>query len=137
MKNLYFSGCSFFQKKIADIWNFQWIKYLGKGLSYLKNSDVGVNYCLNYGPLKLLLCFIEYRLDQFNSKHTKTVVNSTIQCFEDSSWKKCQLKVWCFLLHTTKWRPCKILEKLNGNYLLMANIFKLHEYKTFSFNESA
>ena len=32
---------------------------------------------------------------------------------------------------TTKWRPCKVFAKLNGNHLLMANIFKLHEYKTF------
>ena len=32
---------------------------------------------------------------------------------------------------TTKWRPCKIFAKLNGNHLLMANIFKLHEYQTF------
>ena len=32
---------------------------------------------------------------------------------------------------TTKWRPCKIFGKLNGNHLLMANIFKLHEYQTF------
>ena len=32
---------------------------------------------------------------------------------------------------TTKWRPCKIFAKLNGNHLLMANISKLHKYKTF------
>ena len=32
---------------------------------------------------------------------------------------------------TTKWRSCKIFAKLNGNHLLMANIFKLHEYQTF------
>ena len=32
---------------------------------------------------------------------------------------------------TTKWWPCKIFAKLNGNYLLMANIFKLHKYKIF------
>ena len=33
---------------------------------------------------------------------------------------------------TTKWRPCKIFAKLNGNHLLMASIFKLHEYQTFA-----
>ena len=33
---------------------------------------------------------------------------------------------------TTKWRPCKVLAKLDGNHLLMANIFKLHKYQTFS-----
>ena len=32
---------------------------------------------------------------------------------------------------TTKWRSCKIFAKLNGNHLLMANFFKLQEYKTF------
>ena len=31
----------------------------------------------------------------------------------------------------TKWQPCKIFAKLNGNHLLMANIFKLHEDQTF------
>ena len=66
MKNLCFSGCSFFQKKIADIWNFQWIKYLGKDLSYWKKWCVLVDYCWDYGPSKLLLHFIEYCLDQLN-----------------------------------------------------------------------
>ena len=37
--------------------------------------------------------FIEYRLDQLNSKHTKTAVNSTIQYFEGHSQEKCMLKV--------------------------------------------
>ena len=32
---------------------------------------------------------------------------------------------------TTKWRPCKGFAKLNGNVLLMANIFKVHKYQTF------
>ena len=31
----------------------------------------------------------------------------------------------------TKLRPCKNLEKLNGKHLLMANVFKLHGYRTF------
>ena len=39
-----FFGGSFF-RKTADIWNFKWSKYLGKGLPYLKNSGVGVNCC--------------------------------------------------------------------------------------------
>ena len=53
------------------------------------------------------------------------------QYFESSSQKKCLLKVWIFGPPTTKWRPCKIFAKLNGNHLLMANIFKLHKYQTF------
>ena len=32
---------------------------------------------------------------------------------------------------TTEWWPCNFFAKLNGNHLLIANIFKLHEYKTF------
>ena len=34
---------------------------------------------------------------------------------------------------TTKWQPCKVFSKLNGNHLLMANIVKRHEYQTFGF----
>ena len=37
-----------------------------------------------------------------------------------------------FVPPTTKWQPCKIFAKLKGNHLLMVNIFKLHEYQTFS-----
>ena len=99
MKILCFFWRFLFQKNIADIWNFWWIKYLGKDLLYLKKWGVGVNYCWNYGPLKLLLHFIEYRLAQLNSKNTKIVVNSTTQYFVDSSRKKCLLKVRCFLVH--------------------------------------
>ena len=99
MQNLCFFGGSFFQKKIADIWNFWWIKYLGKDLSYLTKWGVVVNYCWNHEPSKLLLHFIEYRLDQLNSKHTKIAVNSAIQYFEGCSQKKCLLKVWSFLVH--------------------------------------
>ena len=132
MKNLCFWRL-LFQKKIADIWNFNWIKYLGKGLSYLKNWDIEVNYCWNYGPSKLLLHFIKYRLDQLNIKHTKTSVNSTIQDFEDYSQKKCLLKVWIFLTHTPQnGDPVKFLRNwTETNHLLVANIFKLHEYQTF------
>ena len=110
------------QNKNCWYFEFSVNQYLRKGLSYLKNWGIGLNYCWNYGPSKLLLYFIEYRLDQLNNKHTKIAVNSTIQHFEGRSQKKCLLKVW----------PLKnIFAKLNGNYLLMANIFKLHEYQTF------
>ena len=115
MKNLCFFGGSFFQKKIADIWNFWWIRYLGEALSYLKKWGVGVSYCWNYGLSKLLLHLIKYRLDQLNSKHTKIAANSTM--FSGSP--------------TTKWRSCKTFMKLIRNHLLMVNIFKLHEYQTF------
>ena len=79
MKNLCCFGSSFFKIKIAEILNFSWIKYLGKGLSFLRNGGIWVNYCQNYRLLKLLLYFIEYCLDQLNNKHMKTAVNLTIQ----------------------------------------------------------
>ena len=101
---------------------------MGKGLFILKKWGIGVNYCWNYVPSKLLLHFIEYRLDQLNSKHTKIAVNSAIQYLKGCSQKKCLLKVWSFLVHPP---PCKIFTKLNRNHLLIANIFKLHEYQTF------
>ena len=125
-----FFGDSFFKKQIADIWNFQWIKYLDKGLSCLKNWGIWVKHYWNYGPSKFLLQFIEYRLDQLNNKHTKITVNSAIQHFEGCSQNKCLLKVWSSLSTHHK-KVCKVFAKLNGNHLLMANIFKLHEYPAF------
>ena len=130
MKNLSFFWRLLFLKKVTDIWNFQWIKYLGKGLSYLKTRGIGVDYCWNYGLSKLLLHFTEYRLDQLNSKRKKTAISSTIQYFESCSQKKCLLKVFWYIHY--KWRPCKMFAKLNGNHLLMASILKLHKYQTFS-----
>ena len=130
MKKLCFVGGSFFQKDIADIWNFWLITYLGKGLSYLKNWGVGVNYCWNYGPSKLLLHFIEYRIDQLNSEHTKTASKLDNTVFWRLLSKEMSAKSLMFFgPPTTKWRSCKIFTKLNGQYLV--NIFKLHECKTF------
>ena len=63
IRNLCFFVASFSNVKVADIWNFYWMKYLGKGLLHLTKWGVGVNYCWNYGPSKLLLHFDEYRLD--------------------------------------------------------------------------
>ena len=99
MKNLGFLAAPFPNKRIADIWNFQRIKYLGKGLLCLKKWGIGFNYCWNYRSPKLLLYFNEYLLDQLNSKHAKKTVNSGIQYFEGCSQKKCLLKVWRFLVH--------------------------------------
>ena len=138
MKNLCFFGGYFFQKKIADIWKFQWMKNLGKSLSYLKKWGVVVNYCWNYGPPKLLLHFIEYCLDQLNSKHTKTAVNLTIQYFEGCSWKKCLLKVWRFLVHPPQnGGPVQFLRNWPKTIFLMATIFKLSRISGFWFNENA
>ena len=88
---------------------------------------------LKYGPLKLLRHFIEYRLDQLNSNHTKVAVNSAIQYFEGCSQKKCLLKVWSFLVHPPQNGNWNRTERnwMETNNLLMANIFKLQEYPTF------
>ena len=99
----------------------------GQRFIIFRKLNYRVQLCWNYRPLKLLLHSIEYHLDQLNKKHTKIAENSAIQYFEGCSQKKCLLKVWSFLVHP----PCKIFAKLNRNHLLMANIFKLHEYQTF------
>ena len=105
---------------------------MGKVLSYLKNWGIRIKCCWNYGSSKLLLHFIEYRVDQLNNKHMKIAVNSTTRYFESHSQKKMSAKSFRFFgPPTTKWRSCKIVVKLNRNHLLMVNIFKLHELKTF------
>ena len=114
----------FFQKNSADIWNFWWIKYLGKGLSYLKKWGIGINYRWDYGPSKLLLYFIEYQQPHKNS----SIFDNTV--FWRLLSKEMSAKSLMFFgPPTTKWRSCKIFTKLNGQYLV--NIFKLHECKTF------
>ena len=109
---------------------------MGKGLSYLKNWGLGVNYCWNCGPSKLLLHFIEYPLDQLNSKHRKSSskLKNTIfwrLLLKEMSALKRNVCLKFFGPSATKWRPYKIFAKMNGTHLLMANIFKLHEYETF------
>ena len=66
-----------------------------------------------------LKCLIEYRLDQLNNKHTKIAINSAIMYFKGCFQNKCLLKAFA---------------RLNGSRLLMANIFKLHEYQRGSFS---
>ena len=103
---------------------------MGKGLSKL-NRGIGVAYCWNYGPSKLLLPFIEYRLDQLNN-HTIIAVNSTIHLFESRYQKKYLLKVWNFLIHPPQNDGAvNFFAKLDGSHLLMANIFKHQKYQTF------
>ena len=59
---------------------FEKLRYRGQLLLKLRAAEVAT-------------FFIEYRLDQLNSKHTKTAVSSTIQYYEGRSQKKCLLKV--------------------------------------------
>ena len=114
---------------MLTFWIFTELSIWDKFLSYLKNRVVGGNYNWNYRLSKLLLHFIEYLIDQRNSKHTKTAVSlisKSIQFFE-SPGKSLKF----FGPTTTKWWSCKIFVKWNKNHLLMANIFKLHKYQTF------
>ena len=96
---------------------------MGKSLSYLKNGGIRVNYCWNYGPSKLLIHFIENRLDQLNNKHKKTAVN----CYE----KIYLVIVWSFLTHPPQnGGPVKFLfAKLDKPSF--TNIFKHLKYQTF------
>ena len=128
MKNLFFWRL-FLQNK--NCWHFESLmnRIFWQNFTILKNKGIGVSYCLNYGPSKLLLHLIEYLLDQLNKKHTKTAVNSTIQFFwKPLSEEICGKSLKLFGPRTTKWQPCKIFAKLKGNHLLIANIFKLHKY---------
>ena len=106
---------------------------MGKGLSYLKNWGIGVNYCWNYRPSKLLLHFIEYHLDQLNNKYTKITVNSGIHYFERCPQKKCLLKIWRILFYSPQTGgPVKFLWNwTETDHLLIANSFILQKYQAF------
>ena len=128
MKNLCFLAASFSKHKLLTIGIVNESNIWAK-VCYIWKTEV---YCWNYGPSKLLLQFIEYRLDQLNNKHTKIAVNSTVQYFEVCSQNKSVLKTWSFLVHPPQnGGPVKVFVKLNGNHHLMANILKRHEYQTF------
>ena len=110
---MWFLDGSSFKIKIADIFNFKWIKYLGKGLSYLKNRGIGVNYCWSYGPSKFLLHFIEAYKNR--SKLDKSI-------FWTPQPKEISGKSFKFFGPPTAiWRHCKSFAKLNGNHVLMAS----------------
>ena len=113
MRNVCFLATPFSNENIADIWNFKWIKYLGKGLSYLKKWGIGVKYCWSYGPSNLLLDFSEYRLDQLNSKHTKIAVNSAIQyCLFSKGYSQKEISLKSLKL----FGPCTTKRRLCGQY---------------------
>ena len=86
-----------FSKKIC--W---YLEFFAHRLIIFKKLRYRGQLCWNCGPSKLLLHFIEYRLDQLNRNHTKIAVNSAIQYFEGCFQKKCLLKVWIFLVHPSQ-----------------------------------
>ena len=88
MKNFCFFGGSFFKKK-------QNKKMLTFGI--VDGSNIWAKV-YHLWKIEVLRASIEYRIDQLNNKDPKIAVNSTIQYFEDCSYKKCLLKVWsCFV----------------------------------------
>ena len=99
---------------------------------YFKKWGIALKYCWNHGLSKLLFCFVKYRLDQPSNKKTKIVLNSTKQFFDSYYWKQCLVKVWSISTHPQQNdRPFKIFAKLHGNYVLLANMFKLYKCQTF------
>ena len=131
MKNLCFFGGSFFNK---NCWHLEFLvnQIFGQRFIIFEKLRYIGQLLLNYELSKLLLQFIEYRLDQPYNKHTKIAINSPIQYFEGYSQKKESAKsLKLFGPPTAKWRPCKVFTRLNGDDLLMANILKLHEYQAF------
>ena len=99
MKNLCFFWWLLFLEK--SYWHLEFLnnQIFGQRFIILRNWGRGVNYCWNYWRSKLLLHFIEYCLDQLNSKHTKTGVNQAIQYFEGYPQKEYLQKIWSFLVH--------------------------------------
>ena len=80
-------------KNLCFLWRLLFWKKNYWHLEFLKNQTFGQRFIifekLRYRGrllLKLLLHFIEYRLDQLNSKYTKS---SKIQYFEGPSLMKC------------------------------------------------
>ena len=90
LKNCVVFGDSFFKMKIANILNFWQIKYLGKGLLYIRYR---CQVLLKLRAIEVAIHCIEYRLDQLNNKHTKIIVISKLQFFESRYQKKCLVKV--------------------------------------------
>ena len=94
MKHLFSFGDSFFKWK--NCWHLEFLmnQIFGQRFIILKKyKGSRVNYCWNYRQSKLLLHFIEYRLDHLNSKYTKIAVNSAIHYFEGCCQKDCLLRV--------------------------------------------
>ena len=79
----------------------------------------------------MLLHFIEYRLDQLNSKDTKSSKLRNTVLWRLLSNETSAKSLTFFVPPTTKWRPCKVFAKFNGNHLLITNIFKFYKYQTF------
>ena len=122
--------------KTDCIFNVLSVRYFRKGLLFLKNLHIRVNYCWNSGPSNLLYCFFHCRIGHLNNRKTRKAENWTIQFF----WKLTSKQVLgesfkFFDPPTTKWRSFNFFAKLNGNHILMANFSKFRKYQTFGLIE--
>ena len=98
---------------------------MSKGLPYLKKWGIGVNYCWSCWSPKLLLHFIEYRLNQLNRKHMKIAVNSAKRYFEGCCQKKCLLKVWsCLVYPSQKGVPVKFIICAKSDLPIKYSVFE-------------
>ena len=85
----------------------------------------------------MLLQFIKNRLDQLNKEHSKTTVNSEIQCFAGCSQKKYLLKVSRFLVHPPQnGGPVKFL-RVKGKPSFTRQYFQTSRISDIWFNENA
>ena len=85
----------------------------------------------------MLLQFIKNRLDQLNKEHSKTTVNSEIQCFAGCSQKKYLLKVSRFLVHPPQnGGPVKFL-RVKGKPSFTGQYFQTSRISDIRFNENA
>ena len=108
MKNLCFFGGFLFQNK--NRWHFEFLMNQIFGQSFIIFEKLRYR-----GQVLLKLRAIEVA----TSFHVSLFhIYFIFQYFESSSQKKCVLKVWIFGPTTTKWQPCEIFVKLNGNHLL-------------------
>ena len=132
MKILSFLAPFLSKIKISGIFNFLSVKYLGKGLSFLKTWDITVNYYWSCGLSNLLFRFFRYRLGHHDNRQTK----KTSKLDNTFFWKLTPKKVFVESLKvfdppTTKWWSLTFFAKLNGNHIFMANFSKLCEHQTF------
>ena len=106
------------------------VKYIDKGLLFLKIWHIRVNYCWSYEPSNLLFRFFRYRLG-----HLDNILINRRKLDNTIFWKLAPKQVFVksfkvFDPITTKWLSFKFFAKLNGNYILIANFSKLRKYQT-------
>ena len=95
VKNLPFFAPFISKIKTGGIFNFLSVRYLSKGLVFLKTWHIRVNHCWNYGPPNLLFRIFRCCLSHLKNRQTKIVENLTIHFLKTniktSVWWKFQI----------------------------------------------